>query len=175
MTSVNAEKNLTEYIKGLIQMKHFQHRLDTLSVQGNNVKGTMDLNPVSSFVHLSKYVFIGPMIPVCVCATLFLCLVPSICLAACVRLDFRAPDASAHDWMVMSSLWKASGFVFYSNEDRAANCIEKAGAVIATFVAVYVVFTCYCTANNIILQSKVYASFQLNKGRNCETNIQIIS
>ncbi|KAL7406401.1 hypothetical protein ABVT39_019251 [Epinephelus coioides] len=33
VTSAKTVKNLTDYIKDLIQVKHFQHRLDTPSVQ----------------------------------------------------------------------------------------------------------------------------------------------
>lgn len=74
----------------------------------------MELNPINSFLHLSRYFLVGLMIPVCDVPASF------ICLTVCVSLDFRAADVAAHDWMVMSFLWKASVFLLRANEGRAA-------------------------------------------------------
>ena len=49
--SGNAE-NLTDYTNDLLQVNHFQHRLDTQSFQEMS-EWTMELIPSNSFVYLS--------------------------------------------------------------------------------------------------------------------------
>lgn len=86
-----------------------------------NNKRTTKCNPINSFLNLSRY-FPYRSDDV---HDVWLCFSS---LFVCVSLDFRAADVVVHDWMVMSSLWKASVFLLQFQWGTRNSCAEKAGA-----------------------------------------------
>lgn len=119
VTCVKRVKNLTDYIKDVIQVNHFQHRLDTLNVhkmskeQWNSAEWIFLSASFKIFSHRSKGARLWCIIPFSVPAS-------PIYLTVSASLDFRAADVLAHDWMVMSLLVKNLILLFWSEEDWAA-------------------------------------------------------
>lgn len=113
-----------------------------------NNKRILKCNPINSFVNHSRYFPYRPDDVHDVWPCFF-------SLFVCVSLDFRAADVAVHDWMVMSSLWKASVFLLQFQWGMRNSCAEKAGAPssFVQFLVSTIGFLIFTT-----LQRKIYLS-----------------